>query len=95
MKVHNINGTSNNKCNCGSWLEHWKNHSLQPVPTYCPEKNCLKKAEVGAHVQKEIFLDNNWYIVPLCKDCNQKTKNSLEISDSIVLVSANTSKTCG
>ena len=34
MRVNNINGTSDNSCNCGSWLDHWKNYSRQALPTY-------------------------------------------------------------
>jgi len=94
MKVYNINGTSDNTCRCGSWLEHWKNFSKQSLPDYCPEKNCLKKPEVGAHVQKEGY-DNSWYIIPLCKTHNSETGKSLEVSDSIKLVPANVSETCG
>lgn len=95
MKVININGTSDNVCSCGSWLDHWKNFSNQSLSSYCSEKSCVKKPEVGAHVQKDSIHDKKWYIVPLCKDCNAKTKNSLEISDSVALVSANVSETCG
>ena len=95
MKVNNINGTSQNTCKCGSWLDHWKKFSGQEPPTYCPEKSCTQKPEVGAHVQKDSSYDTGQYIVPFCKGCNGKTGNSLEISDSVKLVSANVSETCG
>lgn len=94
MKVKNINGTSQNTCKCGSWLEHWKNFSGQSY-TYCPVEGCLKKIEVGAHVQKDSTTDRKWYIVPFCKTHNAETGGSLEISDNITLVSANVSETCG
>jgi hypothetical protein len=95
MIVKNINGTSDNTCKCGSWLNHWKNFSGQTLPTYCPEARCLNKPEVGAHVQKDTTADSDWHIVPLCKTCNAKTGQALSVSDSITLVSANVSKTCG
>jgi hypothetical protein len=95
MKVRNINGTSDNSCKCGSWLEHWKKFSGQTLPAYCPASSCLKKPEVGAHVQKDSYSDDSWYIIPLCNDCNGKKGQSLEVSDSIKLVSANVSRTCG
>lgn len=95
MRVKNINGTSQNVCKCGSWLDHWLNSSEQNLPSQCPTQGCLSKPEVGAHVQKDIAYDNSWYIVPFCKDCNGKTGQTLTISDSITLVSANVSKTCG
>lgn len=95
MKVKNINGTSQNTCKCGSWLDHWKNFSGQTLPSYCPEERCLGKPEVGAHVQKDNSSDASWYIIPLCKSCNAKTGQTLTISDSMTLVSANVSRTCG
>jgi hypothetical protein len=95
MKLNNINGTSANTCGCGSWLEHWKKYSGQSLPNYCPDSTCVGKPEVGAHVQKDSSFDRSWYIVPLCTKCNAKTGQSLNISDSIKLVSANVSETCG
>jgi len=95
MKVNNINGTSQNICKCGSWLKHWENFSGQLLPKYCPEKACMKAPEVGAHVQKGDSSDRSWYIIPLCKDHNAMTGKSLDIMDSIKLVSANVAQTCG
>ena len=95
MKVKNINGTGESKCRCGSWLEHWANFSGQPVPKYCPEEKCIARPEVGAHVQKDDSFDNNWYIVPLCKVHNAEVGRSLTIADSVHLVPANVSQTCG
>lgn len=94
MRVNNINGTSGLICTCGSWLDHWKNFSGQSLPSYCPESRCTNKPEVGAHVQKDSAYDKKWYIIPLCKDCNAKTNSSLEISNSVALVSANVNETC-
>ena len=95
MKVHNVNGTSASTCKCGSWLDHWKKFNGQSLPTYCSEKTCLKKPEVGAHVQKDNANDKSWYIVPLCTEHNRQTGKSLELVDSATLVSANVSQTCG
>ncbi|QSX31045.1 hypothetical protein JYB88_05215 [Shewanella cyperi] len=95
MKIKNINGTSDNNCKCTSWLDHWKNYSKQGLPNYCPEATCTAKPEVGAHVQKESGSDSSWYIVPLCKAHNAQKNTTLTISDSISLVSANVSSTCG
>lgn len=92
-KVKNINGTSKNNCNCGSWLQHWKNYSGQNAE-YCSEKLCLEKAElVGAHVQKSDSKDMSWFIIPLCKTHNKST-GDIEIMDSRKLVSANIKETC-
>lgn len=95
MKIKNINGTSDNSCKCDSWLDHWKKYSKQQLPSYCPESNCVAKSEVGAHVQKDTGSDSSWYIVPLCKTHNAQKNTTLTISDSITLVSANVSNTCG
>ena len=95
MKVKNINGTSDKACTCGSWLDHWKNFSGQSVPIYCPEVECPRKPEVGAHVQKDNGIDSRWYIVPLCETHNALTGKSLNISENIKLASANVSLTCG
>jgi len=95
MKVKNINGTSGKTCKCGSWLDHWKKFSGQPLSKWCSEKNCTQKPEVGAHVQKDSSVDDNWYIVPFCYTHNGETGKSLEIVDSVELVSANVSETCG
>jgi hypothetical protein len=95
MRVKNINGTSARTCKCGSWLDHWKNFSGQSLPHLCPEEKCLNVPTVGAHVQKDSLIDNDWYIVPLCRMHNAETGKSLYISDSVKLVSANVSETCG
>ncbi len=95
MKVKNINGTSDNTCKCGSWLEHWENYSGQSLPPYCTVLTCYEKPEVGAHVQKEGTTDSGWYIVPMCKAHNGETGKTLQIRDATKLASANVSETCG
>ena len=94
-KVKNINGTSRTTCKCGSWLKHWMNFSGRPLPKYCAEKSCINIPKVGAHVQRDSVVDKNWYIIPLCKFCNAKLGHTIEIGDSIILVSANIQETCG
>ncbi len=95
MKVRNVNGTSDNTCRCGSWLDHWKKFGGQSIPTYCSEKTCIQKPEVGAHVQKDGLIDNSWYIIPLCKIHNGKKGESIDVSDTVKPVSANVKETCG
>jgi hypothetical protein len=95
MKVTNINGTTDNTCKCGSWLEHWKKFGGQRLPMCCPEESCRQQPEVGAHAQKEGSTDGNWYIIPLCSVHNRETGKTLEVSDGIELASANVSETCG
>lgn len=93
MKVKNINGTSQNRCKCGSWLQHWKKFSGQTA-TRCRAKGCSRTDLSGAHVQKAASYDNNWYIVPFCTAHNH-TIGQVELVDGTVLVSANKSKICG
>lgn len=95
MRVVNINGTTQNTCSCGSWLNHWKKFSGQELPAYCPEERCPQKPEVGAHVQMDSSIDSSWYIIPLCKTHNAETGRALTVNDSVSLVSANVGKTCG
>jgi hypothetical protein len=91
--VKNINGKHENKCKCGSWLQHWRNFSGQTVTT-CRVSRCSRTDILGAHVQKAIDYDNIWYIVPLCNLHNNST-GSVELVEGTTLVSANVSQTCG
>jgi hypothetical protein len=93
MKIRNINGTSQKKCKCGSWLKHWENFSKQ-IANFFPVENCLEMDLVGAHVQKDDPKDKNWYIYPLCEKHNAAKGKSFEVSDTYELVSANVRKTC-
>lgn len=95
MRVININGTSDNTCRCGSWLEHWKKFSGESLPPSCREQVCRGKVEAGAHVQKDNSTDKSWYIVPLCADHNRQTGRSLNLMENTTLVSANVNQTCG
>jgi len=93
MKVKNINGTSQNRCSCGSWIQHWRRYSWQTA-TVCRAVGCMRKDLVGAHVQKAGYYDSSWYIVPFC-NAHNRTRDTIELVNGTVLVSANKSKTCG
>lgn len=93
MIVKNINGTASRNCRCGSWIQHWRNYSGQ-IATECRARNCSRKDLVGAHVQKDVSNNNNWYIVPFCNLHNQ-SRTKVELVALTVLVSANVSRTCG
>lgn len=95
MKVTNINGTSDNKCKCGSWIKHWEKFSKLTADKCCV-KGCTSAATDGAHVQKSGSTDGCWYIVPFCHAHNTSAKDTiLELKDGTHLVSANVSETCG
>jgi len=99
MKVHNINGTSDNKCKCGSWKAHWEKYNEKRIawPTDCSGANCNEPAVHGAHVQKEIGSDKKWYIIPLCAQHNgpEFHGKSIDVSGDTSFASANRSETCG
>ena len=95
MKVKNINAVRIDSCNCGSWLEHWKRYSFQPLSIFCAVLDCVQKPEVGALVQKDGSDDNGWYTVPLCNAHNNQYGASSYISENVQLVSVNVARTCG
>lgn len=57
-----------------TWIDYWKKYSKKAVGDMCPDCKRLYRVEnrpVGAHVKKSGSLDNNYYIVPVCVDCNR------------------------
>jgi hypothetical protein len=95
MTVKNLNGTSQNKCKCGSWLQHWVKFSKRSLPQFCIQATCGEKPEVGAHVQKDDKNDRSWYIIPICQKHNKKEETFEIMSGTDWLVPANVSETCG
>jgi hypothetical protein len=93
MKVKNINGTTGRNCSCGGWIHHWRKFGNQTA-TVCRAKGCTNKDLVGAHVQKDVKSNNNWYIVPFCNKHN-KSEAKVELVSGTKLISANISSTCG
>ncbi len=73
MKVKNVPGSSRFPKPRGynSWLEYWSAHKGYTSP-FCSAYGCYSTGLVGAHVQKVNSMDLSWYIVPLCKSCNQR-----------------------
>lgn len=92
MKVKNITGVSDKKCNCESWLKHWENSLGRKAPSYCITGNCYKSASLGGHIIKVDGTDKNHYIIPICSICNAKTEDYFVADGYFVL--ANQSKTC-
>lgn len=72
--VRNINGTSTRKPKkFTSWQAFWEDKKGEKF-NFCSNKECFNLAEVGAHVQRIGYrTSNEWYIVPLCKGCNNKS----------------------
>jgi hypothetical protein len=94
MLYKNLNDTSDNRCNCASWLRHWEFFSRRKAER-CSVTHCNRVDLVGAHVQKSFStVDRSWFIVPLCIEHNNHNGH-LHIDDTIPLVSANVQETCG
>lgn len=72
--VKNLNGTSDREPKgFNSWKEFWEDKKGKSFD-YCSNLECCEIAEVGAHVQKVGYEESKeWYIVPLCKGCNNKS----------------------
>ena len=89
MLVRNLNGTADNLAPAPyySWIRFWKANSGKNAPQYCPKCNKLLTDAVGAHVQKVSLYDRHWYIVPICRGCNQ-ANTSFEV-DTTLLVPVN------
>lgn len=99
MKILNIKGTAELKCNCGTWKEHWKNMSgRNKWPRKCGVKGCRNDAKVGAHVKfDDGRTTDHWYILPMCRSCNGKKHNLTGVSADkrFWAIWANQAGTCG
>ena len=70
VKVKNLHGTKDNyPSGYSSWKDYWMKKKGY-WPKFCARSDCFGPAEVGGHAKKVGSLDNRWYIVPLCKSCN-------------------------
>jgi len=72
-KVKNVNGSSRFPAPSGydSWLEYWEKQTGEKK-SVCGALNCSNRDLVGAHVQKANSTDEDYYITPLCRSCNQR-----------------------
>jgi hypothetical protein len=94
MRVKNINGAGNATCRCGSWLLHWARYSGRALPRCCSVRNCIERPVAGALVQIDHEGESGWYIVPLCIWHNATRNGTIDLSDHVVLVSADVAETC-
>jgi len=92
MRVLNLSEANAEDCGCGTWLKHWENFSYQKA-NFCAVSGCENKIETGAKVQKE-GEPGTVYVVPLCRTCAARHGESLEIVNSVHLVSTKVSDTC-
>lgn len=91
-KVKNVNGSSRFESPSGysTWLAYWEAKSGKTA-CRCSAIDCRKwgrSSLVGAHVQKVYGNDNCWYIVPLCRECNNRT-DQFYVDEDLVPVPSN------
>ena len=91
-KVKNVNGSSRfeSPAGYGSWLDYWEERSGKTARGWCAT-DCFVNGRdnlVGAHVQKVNGFDNSWYIVPLCRSCNNRT-DEFYVDEVLVPVPSN------
>ena len=91
-KVKNVNGSSRFESPAGydTWLDYWEDKSGKTA-SVCSATDCYtfgRNKLVGAHVQKVNGFDNSWYIVPLCRGCNNRT-DEFYVDEKLVPVPSN------
>lgn len=93
--VKNLRGTSSFKCQCGSWIAHWRK-GARSQRGRCAVVGCQNSAEVGAHVQSvDRRTDERWWIAPFCRAHNIHTNDQFMFLDSrVTLVAADRKLTC-
>jgi len=69
--VKNLEKTSDDKAPDGlAWFKYWMEKTNSKKRT-CSNIKCNNSGNLeGAHVQKVNSTDRDYYIVPLCKECN-------------------------
>lgn len=87
----NMHNTSDRRCRCGSWENHWLNFSDKPWPSYCSVNGCYHPSTLGAHVFNPAVAGEQ--IVPMCDSCNH-IEGYFSLKDGTTLVPANKSITC-
>jgi hypothetical protein len=85
MKVINLNGTGHVPHSTADLLTWWEKARHQSA-YLCATRDCITQPSAGGLVQRDDPHDNGWYIVPLCKRCNEGTGQDLDIWDPSVLV---------
>ena len=68
-------GSSKHHVISGSWIGLWERESFMKRGK-CLFYKCQRDATLGAHVQlaRHNTNDATWFIIPACKDCNNKWK---------------------
>jgi len=65
IKVKNVSGTGDCPPRYGSFIKYWEKKTGLDIPEECRIRNCIRKAEYGAHIK--FFRDpDTIYILPMC-----------------------------
>jgi|GEM_PF-1779003 len=92
-KVFNKKNTTGLRCNCNSWLAHWKLYSNKDV-ALCVVQKCCKTATVGAHVVSS-QSSKKVYIAPFCNMHNNvHNTKCMTLDHNFPLVNADKGKLC-
>ncbi len=95
MRVKNLHNTSGKTCSCGSWTNHWEKYSgARNWPQKCGTKGCDNGPAVGAHVKQVGTGNHLHYIAMLCRGCNNRFGQELELESYVKLAPANIRETC-
>lgn len=92
IKIQNVNGSSRfeNPVGYNTWLEYWEAKTGKSA-WRCSAIDCHKFGRVnlvGAHVKKVGSYDNSWYIVHLCRGCNNRV-DEFYVDETLVPVPSN------
>lgn len=95
MRVKNLNNTSGKCCACGSWTKHWYEYAgARGTPQRCGTKGCENEPQVGAHVKEVGTGHHRHYIAMLCRACNNRFGQELDLRGYVKLAPANIRETC-
>ena len=91
IKVKNIPHSGDhtpNRFGFSSWKDYWEANMDQNFGL-CAASDCLEHAAVGGHVMRVGNYSKRWYIVPLCKGCNDYRNEEPFYVDGSLLYPAN------
>jgi hypothetical protein len=93
--VRNVRNTADLRCGpCSSWLDHSQRARKGLPQFYCSAAGCGNGATVGGHIIRVRHPDRNWYIIPLCDECNARGE-AYGIASHVQLVPARALPSCG
>ncbi|MBW7566297.1 hypothetical protein KIF53_09430 [Chromobacterium subtsugae] len=90
VTMTNEKGTGEDDCPCGSWIEHWSNHSGVSGVITCFVLGCKKVATDGAHVTLDHVAKKSGgfrtFIAPMCHEHNCQFGQDFQAKPNSVFV---------